>query len=88
MVSPTATSCTRRETGSRGTSPHETMNCPYCQTPMEDGLIDKSHWFGRKLPMRTLVINRFLLRLFAWCTVHPIIAHRCARCSRVELTAP
>jgi len=55
---------------------------------MEDGLIDKSHWFGRKLPMRTLVINRFLLRLFAWCTVHPIIAHRCTRCSRVELTAP
>ena len=49
MVSPTATSCTRRETGSRGTSPHETMNCPNCQTPTEDGLIHRVLWFKKPI---------------------------------------
>lgn len=55
---------------------------------MEDGLIDKSHWFGRKPSATILRINRALLSIVAWCAVHRIIAHRCPACSRVELTAP
>lgn len=88
MVSPTATSCVRRETGSRGTSPHETMNCPNCRNPMEDGLIDKHHWFGGIPPATVLRIYRALLSITAWCAVHRVIAHRCPSCHRVELTSP
>lgn len=55
---------------------------------MEEGLIDKSHWFCRQPSIHTQRMNRALMSLFAWCTVHRVIAHRCPSCSRVELTAP
>ena len=79
-----------RETGDRLArhSPHETMNCPNCRTPMEDGLIDKTCWFSRPPSTALLRIYRALLSITAWCAVHRLIAHRCPSCHRVELTSP
>ena len=58
-----------RETGDRLArhSPHETMNCPNCRTPMEDGLIDKTCWFSRQPSPTVLRIYRALLSLTAFC---------------------
>lgn len=55
---------------------------------MEDGIIDKSCWFGRRPSVNMVRIQRALLSIVAWCAVHRITAHRCPNCSRVELTAP
>lgn len=79
-----------REAGDRLArhSQNENMNCPNCRTPMEDGIIDKSCWFGRRPSANMVRVQRALLSIVAWCAVHRITAHRCPNCSRVELTAP
>ena len=41
---------------------------------MEDGFIDKSHWFRRQPSEWTNKLNRALMGFFARCTVHRIIA--------------
>ncbi len=55
---------------------------------MEEGIIDRSHWFRRQPSARAQVMNRAILRFLTWCTVHRVVAHRCPQCHRLELTAP
>jgi Domain of unknown function (DUF6487) len=68
--------------------PTENMNCPNCQTPMEDGLIDKSYWFKRRESERTRKFGCALMSFFGCFTVRRVTAHRCPACSHVALTAP
>ena len=85
---PTATGCAGRETGPRGPTASETMKCPQCHTPMEEGLLDKSCFFQRREPERARQINSWVFSFFNLCRVRRVTAHRCPACTRIELTAP
>ncbi len=64
------------------------MKCPNCQTPMEDGLIDKSCFYQKRKPEHSKRHNEWAFNFFNICRVRRVTAHRCPDCAHVELTAP
>ncbi|MCE9519383.1 MAG: PF20097 family protein [Verrucomicrobia bacterium] len=67
------------------------MKCPNCQTPMEEGLIDRACFIPKLKPGRLMRLHERVFNFLYTPLRHGarrVIAHRCPDCSRVELTAP
>ena len=55
---------------------------------MEKGMIDKSCWFHRKEPEPASDGPTFCFNFFHVTAVRRLVAFRCPKCRRIELTAP
>ncbi|MEI6535553.1 MAG: PF20097 family protein [Verrucomicrobiaceae bacterium] len=67
---------------------NETMKCPNCRTPMEEGLIDKSCFIQKQEPEPSKRTKSWAFHFFKFGRVRRVTAHRCPACTHVELTAP